>query len=63
MRTHHEEHYIASVVVWAREQELMARLDNLEGCEDNPIYASKIQNIRKELAAIHQFQKETKHGN
>lgn len=35
-----------------REQELMERLDNLEGCEDNPVYASEIQNIRKELARL-----------
>jgi len=40
---------------WTREQELMARLDNLEGCEDNPVYASEIRSIRKELAAIRQF--------
>ncbi len=33
----------------------MARLDNLEGCEDNPVYASEIQSIRKELAKIRQF--------
>ncbi len=49
MKKHHEEHYIASVVVWAREQELMARLDNLEGCEDNPIYASEIRTSGKSL--------------
>ncbi len=52
MKKHHEENYIASAVIWAREHELMARLDNLEGCEDNPIYASQIQSIRKELASI-----------
>lgn len=35
-----------------REQELMERLDNLEGCEDNPVYAAEIQSIRKELARL-----------
>lgn len=36
----------------------MARLDNLEGCEDNPVYASEVQRIRKELADIRQFQED-----
>lgn len=35
-----------------REQELLDRLDNLEGCEDNPVYKREIQKIRKELSEI-----------
>ena len=31
---------------------LYDQLDNLEGCEDNPIYAAEIQRIRKRLAEI-----------
>ena len=36
-----------------RESELLGRLDNLEGCEDNPVYAQEIKEIRKELDHIH----------
>ena len=35
-----------------REDQLVERLDNLEGCEDNPVYADEIKKIRKELAEI-----------
>ena len=36
----------------SREDELMQRLDNLEGCEDNPVYAAEIREIRLELQRI-----------
>lgn len=35
-----------------RESELIERLDNLEGCEDNPVYKKEIEEIRKELSDI-----------
>lgn len=35
-----------------REEQLMERLDNLEGCEDNPVYAAEIRQIRRELEEI-----------
>ena len=35
-----------------REAELIERLDNLEGCEDNPVYKKEIMEIRKELEDI-----------
>ena len=35
-----------------REDQLMERLDNLEGCEDNPVYAAEIRQIRRELEEI-----------
>lgn len=35
-----------------REEQLMERLDNLEGCEDNPVYAAEIRQIRRELEKI-----------
>ena len=35
-----------------KEAELLDRLDNLEGCEDNPVYRREIQEIRKELSDI-----------
>lgn len=34
---------------------LYDRLDNLEGCEENPVYAAEIQQIRKRLAEIKDF--------
>ena len=36
-----------------RESELLDRLDNLEGCEDNPVYAQEIKKIREELDHIY----------
>ena len=36
----------------SREDELMKRLDNLDGCEDNPVYAAEIREIRRELQRI-----------
>lgn len=38
-----------------REAELIERLDNLEGCEDNPVYKKEIMEIRKELMEINNF--------
>lgn len=35
-----------------REQFLLDRLDNLEGCEDNPVYKQEIEEIRRELFDI-----------
>ena len=35
-----------------RHDELISRLDNLEGCEDNPVYREEIKEIRRELADI-----------
>ena len=35
-----------------REAQLIERLDNLEGCEDNPVYKKEIMEIRKELEDI-----------
>lgn len=35
-----------------KEDQLIGRLDNLEGCEDNPVYAEEIKKIRKELEDI-----------
>lgn len=35
-----------------RKNELLERLDNLEGCGDNPVYAQEIKEIRKELDDI-----------
>ena len=40
-----------------RENELLERLDNLEGCEDNPVHAMEIKEIRKELLEINSFLK------
>lgn len=31
---------------------LYKRLDNLEGCEDNPVYAKEIQEIRSQISEI-----------
>ena len=31
---------------------LIDRLDNLEGCDGNPVYTAEIQKIRKRLAEI-----------
>ncbi|MBD5504567.1 MAG: hypothetical protein HDR09_12795 [Lachnospiraceae bacterium] len=31
---------------------LYERLDNLEGCEDNPVYAREISGIRSEISGI-----------
>ena len=36
-----------------RIHEIWERLDNLEGCEDNPIYKAEIAELRKELAELH----------
>lgn len=33
-------------------EELYKRLDNLEGCEDNPVYAREIQEIRSQISEI-----------
>ena len=38
-----------------RQNELYERLDNLEGCEDNPVYKAEIEEIRKELVEINEF--------
>ncbi len=38
--------------LFKRENDLLDRLDNLEGCEDNPVYAEEIKEIRKELDDI-----------
>ncbi|MFV0341866.1 MAG: hypothetical protein ACK5JH_03105 [Anaerocolumna sp.] len=38
-----------------RENELYKRLDNLEGCEDNPVYVEEIKEIRRELSEIQEF--------
>ena len=38
--------------LYERESELIEKLDNLEGCEDNPVYKKEIQEIRKELDEI-----------
>ena len=38
--------------LYERKEALLARLDNLEGCEDNPVYAGEIAEIRRELAEI-----------
>ena len=38
-----------------RQSDLYDRLDNLEGCEDNPAYKAEIEEIRKELVEIHEF--------
>lgn len=38
-----------------RENEIWDRLDNLEGCEDNPVYARDIKELREELSEIHDF--------
>ena len=35
-----------------KEAELLDRLDNLDGCEDNPVYKREILEIRKELSDI-----------
>lgn len=35
-----------------RQEQLINRLDNLEGCEDNPVYAEEIIEIRKELVGL-----------
>ena len=35
-----------------READLIERLDNLEGCQDNPVYKKEIEEIRKELSDI-----------
>lgn len=34
------------------EEYFMKRLDNLEGCEDNPVYADEIKKIRRQLEKI-----------
>ena len=31
---------------------LYERLDNLEGCEDNPVYMDEIETIRAELSEL-----------
>jgi len=33
-------------------QELYARLDQLEGCENNPVYAAEIKSIRREIDSV-----------
>lgn len=33
-------------------RELYDRLDNLEGCEDNPVYAREIKRIRAEIDSV-----------
>ena len=38
--------------LYERQAELYNRLDNLEGCEDNPIYRDEIKSVREELANI-----------
>ena len=38
-----------------RQSELYDRLDQLEGCEDNPVYKAEIKEIRKELMEINEF--------
>ena len=38
--------------LYERQNELYARLDNLEGCEDNLVYANEIAEIRAELDDI-----------
>lgn len=40
-------------------EELYARLDNLEGCADNPVYASQIKMIRSEISKLNN---KTAHG-
>ena len=35
-----------------KENDLIKRLDNLEGCEDNPVYKEQIKEIRNELSEI-----------
>jgi len=35
-----------------KESVLIKRLDNLEGCEDNPVYKEQIKEIRNELSEI-----------
>lgn len=35
--------------------ELYDRLDNLEGCEDNPIYKEEIRGIRDEITELNDF--------
>ncbi len=42
-------------------EELWDRLDNLEGCEDNPVYAQEIAEIRRELRVIGQWDAATDH--
>lgn len=38
--------------LYERENELIERLDNLEGCEYNPVYKKEIMDITKELEDI-----------
>ena len=38
--------------LYAKKDELLDRLDNLEGCEDNPIYKKEIEEIRAELEEV-----------
>ena len=38
-----------------RINELYDRLDNLEGCEDNPVYAAEVKTIREELSNLLQI--------
>lgn len=40
--------------IMQRQEELYARLDNLEGCEDNPIYKKEIEEIRREIITINE---------
>ena len=35
-----------------RQEELYKRLDSLEGCEDNEVYAAEVREIRDELDDI-----------
>lgn len=35
--------------------DIYERLDNLEGCEDNPVYADEIKSLRQELAELNEF--------
>lgn len=37
---------------------IYARLDRLEGCEDNPIYAREIKALRQELDSLYADQAE-----
>ena len=38
-----------------QESVLYERLDQLEGCEDNPVYKKEIEEIRKKLFEIREF--------
>lgn len=44
--------YYETYKIFEREDALMKRLDNLEGCEDNPVYAAEIRDLRRELQQL-----------